>query len=283
MAKTVSRKTIREAAADECGLVIFCTADSVDTTAKTVTISKLADASPNPEWLKDSYLTKDGSTYRRIRSYDGTKVQLTDNLAGLVNGDSCQIYFLLTPEDLNALLDRDLQTELVTQHRTAIALAAGDNEYDLPTDVENTTDIIDITFRDTSSGTLVWEGEVGGVRFTESDNGLTVVLPHLPPTVANVSLVILHRKRYSALATDAATTTCPFDLAWTQLAVSLVNKISTKYGQGVGQKFNQVWARNNQKLQKLRAKHLPPITGRDFTWDNDFQQDIPMEILEGSW
>src|SRR3990172_8079545 len=270
MAKTTSRKTIREAAADECGLVLFCTADSVDAAAKTVTISKLADASPNVEWLRDSYLTKDGDTYRRIRSYDGTKVTLTENLAGLINGDACQIYFMLTPEEMNDLLDRDLQTEMVTQHRTEIALVANDNEYDLPADVENTTDIIDITFRDTSSGAMLWEGEVGSVRFLESDNGLTAHLPHLPPTVANVLLVILHKKRYAALATDADTTTCPFDLAWVQLAVSMVNKIGTKYGRGVGDKFNTVWSRNNQKLQKLRAKHLPPITGRDFTWDNDF-------------
>jgi len=125
MAKTTSRKTIREAAADECGLVLFCTADSVDAAAKTVTISKLADASPNVEWLRDSYLTKDGDTYRRIRSYDGTKVTLTENLAGLINGDACQIYFMLTPEEMNDLLDRDLQTEMVTQHRTEISQHLG--------------------------------------------------------------------------------------------------------------------------------------------------------------
>lgn len=282
MAQTTTRKQIREAAMDDIGLFIPAVVDSIDTDLKQITVSKLADAAPNIEWLANAFVTADGNTYRRItKMVDDTVVQLTDNVPNLVG--ALGIYFLLTPEECNLLLDRELTSELYSNTRTEIPLVAADNEYALPASIHTTADITGLVFRDVSNGNLVWESEVGSVRWIETGNALTAHLPNLPVLVSNVSLVVFHKERYAALATDAATTTCPYDLAWRALEVGCLNKLDTKYGPTMRQKFVTAWARSDRALSRLKHKHMPPLTTRDFTYDNEFNLDIPGEILDGSW
>jgi len=96
--------------------------------------------------------------------------------------------------------------------------------------------------------------------------------------------VVLYKKRYSALASDTAVTSCPFDLAWRAAEVQLLNKIDNKFGPNTGQKFTKAWARADRELTKLKNMHMPPLVARDFTWDREWDFiDITTEILDGSW
>jgi hypothetical protein len=286
MAINTTRKSIREAAMDDMGLYIPVAAvDDVNTGDRQVTVNKLLDASPNPEWLRDCFVTANGSDYRRVTNAAALPVlSLTDNVVDLGTGGACAIYFLLSPEECNQVIDRTLTSELHAPTRLEIPLVANQNEYAMPADLQSRADIMGLHWRDVNTATAPSEDEVASVRWLESDNGLVAHLPALPALISNVSMVVVYKKRFSALASDTATTTCPFDLAWRAVEVQLLNKLDNKFGAGMSGKFTKAWARADRELTKLRNIHMPPLMARDFTWDREWDFiDITTEILDGSW
>jgi hypothetical protein len=270
---------------DDLGLFIPVAAiDGIDTVLFQVTINKLRDASPNADWLRDCFITADGSTYRRVVNAAQMPVlTLTDNVPNLGAGGACGVYFLLTPEEANAVIDRTLASELHAPTRHEVTLVADQKEYAMPADLQSRADILGLFFRDIS-GNNPTEDEVAAVRWLETDNTLTAHLPHLPLLISNVTMVVLYKKRYSALASDTAVTACPFDLAWRAAEVQILNKLDNKFGPGMRTKFTAAWARADRALTQLKNMHMPPLTARDFTWDREWDFiDITSEILDGSW
>lgn len=270
---------------DDLGLFVSVPAvDDVDTANKTVTINKLLDASPNPDWLRDCFITANGDTYRRVTNAAQLPLlSLTDNVPDLGAGGACGVYFLLTPEECNSVLNRTMTSELHAPTRVEIDLAADTNEYTMPSDLQSRADILGLFWRDTNSNVPL-EDEVAAVRWLETANGLTAHLPHVPLNATNIKLVVLYKKRYAELTSDTAVTTCPFDLAWRAVEVQLLNKLDNKFGQNMRQKFTASWARAERELAKLKTMHMPPLTARDFTWDREWDFiDITTEILDGSW
>ena len=286
MAVLTTMKSAREAAADHLGLFLEVTVDGSDAGAKTITISDFIKNRPSMEHFTHAYVTEDGVAFERIVQVpdaDGVTT-LSDNLAG--SPSTVYVYFLLTPIEWRDILNRLLMTELEKKTDTDIAIVAGDNEYDLPATIQMRTDLLDVVLVDEST-TNVWMRELGAYRLRETANGLQLVIPLevLQNLDSSVEIRVTHRERYSALSLDTDTTTCPFPLVWTSLAAAAVDKIQTKHGEAVANKFEKARRSALRQKIKIRSKMIPPYEARDYSVDvhqSDFI-DIPAEITDGSW
>lgn len=273
MALTSTRKQIREAAADNLGLLITATADAVDTINKTVTMNKLADAAPDPLYLRDSYLTKDGSVYRRITKFDypaTNRVFLTDNLPGLLAGDPVAVYFLLDLDSWNGAVNAALR-ELYRPDRAEITLVAGVNSYLLPDWIQTREQVLNLEVK-TNQGSLVSLEDWGGVRYVVQDHALSVVLPYVPHA-SNTVLVVTARRPYDPLTSDTATTTCPYPLAVKAAEVQALRRIFKKHGEAAKQRYAPAIVKAEQELAVLRQELLPPIVAQPLTIDESFGPD----------
>lgn len=284
MAQTSTRKQIREAAAGHFGLVYFGQATAIDTTGKTVTIPKLAKVRANRDLFDKAFITKDGDNFellQRVPDADGL-VTLSDNVTGLQSGEEAAVYLLANPEDYNKALDRTLTSELRSTDTYDVTLVAGQNEYALPAQIQSRGDVIDVEFRDASTA-LVVQSPVIYWRLLENANAVTLHLPQAweQQVVGSVSIRVTYRGRYAALASDSATTVCPFDLAWSSLAVAIGEFIQSAFGAAMAERFRTPYNQALRRKIDLKAQHMPPITTRNFHWDEQFDQDHGSLVLDG--
>lgn len=282
MAQSVTRQAIREEAADFLGLLVRGVCSGFSTVDKTVIIDQLVRKVPNTEWLLHAFVTFDGVNFARITQQPTSTglVTLSHNLLGLQIGNPLRIYLLLDVEEWNLLIDRTMTSELYRRVTYSTPIVAGTNEYALPAEIQTRADVIDVHFRDASTG-MVWQSEAGIVRYREDGNAVTLLLGDLPAAIANLDLYIEYKKRYAALADDAATTTCPYDLAWSTVATNAVGRLQAKFGEAYSQKLQRQYNDALRMMLKLKQMHMPPVQARDYTYDVPNSPDIPSVIYDG--
>jgi hypothetical protein len=290
MAVTTTRQQAKEAAADMLGLFLTATVDAVSGTS--VTITKLLDAAPDSDRMKNAFITKDGAVFRRITvGPDGSGVcTISQAISGLIADDTVGIYWLLNPEEWNNLVDEVL-TSLYRVRRATITLVDETNEYALesvttPTgDIQAQTQILGFVFRETSTSNIL-EEDAAAVRIIEDDNGITLHLTRLPEQGnANLSLEVVYRSYYSALATDSTTTNCPYPLFVRALEVAALHKLVKRYGnKGVKAMFGMEMVIAERELARLKNDLIAPFEALPYRMQDHWDGvDIPSDLINPSW
>src|SRR5690606_39013448 len=114
MALSITLRQIKEAALSNLGLIMFVTADAVDTTNHTVRASDVANKSPDPFLVRDAFFVgresnDTGNAFRRIIQFAAPETPDTLQLQGgpdsIVQGDDCAIYLALSPEEVKSCVN----------------------------------------------------------------------------------------------------------------------------------------------------------------------------------
>jgi hypothetical protein len=333
MAETATRKTIREACADTLGLLLQVLV-TIKVDADTYTIPALADVSPDPERMRDSFLYDSaGAEFRRILLFGyptnnnvdisraftysaGTTTAISDtsltdtaqnwvvnaligrvltcntktmtitaNTATVATGTGWsgggnpgtpqaytlslltaqQIYFMLSPDEWNSIINETLPDYYYID-RIAVTPITNTTEYSLATAtwLQTKGQIIDVFFENIT--TKIPE-PVGSYEFTETANVLKLILHCSPPDAATYNIVVEARHNYAALATDATTTTCPYELWFNAVQVGGLHRIYKKYGSNIKRLFGQAVMIAERELANAKSKVLPPLTPRNLHMD----------------
>lgn len=283
MAITSTLKQIIEPASTNLGLFVSATATVVD--GASVTVPHLLDASPDADHLRNTFITKEGDTFRRITQMDSTGVlTLTSALSGLSAADAIGIYFLLDPVESRAAFNEELQG-LQYKERYELTLVENDNEYALPTDMQDRGQILGVRFRYVPTSGVILEEEAPSYQFQESANALTIRFIHLPVDIGNLTAIFTYRKRYASLANDTATTTCPYTLAVRAAEVAMIRKCVKKFGSSFAKNiFGMEMILSEREYERLKFEHTPVVEPADLYQDMDWSgPDIPSEVNYPSW
>lgn len=302
MATTITRKTIREAAADDLGLLLSVTVTATDATALTATIPDLWTKMPDPDHLRDAWVTVDGASYARIVKYHleaaPNYVELSKLPTGISTGTpTAKIYFLLSPEDWNTQINNALE-KLGRMERVSITLDTSatdyamdtvtDSESNLCTWLQSRGQIFDIQTR-TANGNLVQIEGWGGVSFLETNNSLTVHLSYIPYTAT--TLILRARKPYvwrdhllDSDTTSNYTTTCPFELAVEAVKEKGMELAFNRYGTAsMKPRFAAMLQVTRDRLAAAKLKFEPPMRPANYQVEETFLVDIPWELQSPAW
>jgi hypothetical protein len=267
MAETLTLKEIREQIMGNAGLLMNpITATLVD--GDTYTINELADLSPDPFRMRDSYLYKPSAEeFRRVLSFGyptNNNVELARAFTANATINPAQIYFLLDPPEINRSINEGL-TSLYTVERTTVALVANTNEYAIANALHTKTQVLNVLFRDTTGVTDIQEMAAPFYKLIEDDNVVTlhIITNEQYPVVSNTSVVVVWRKYYTSLANDAATTTCPRELILPKAAVSLYHKLFKRHGNQAKNLFAQDLAVAEKTYMEARELIIAPAEARE--------------------
>lgn len=309
MATSITRRQIREGAAQDLGIFVPAVADYVNTSDFTVRIADALTKFPDEYHLMDAWLmgreSNDlGNTFYRVVKAWFNETKDTVQLASAPDfaaTDDIGIYFLLSPEDWNNALNETL-SELYKKVRVTITLTDGDNEYPIDdltdeegddcTWLQSRTQIYGVEVR-TASGNIVDLQQWGGVRFIEDNNSLTVHFTYLPATATGLTCVLVGRKPYAwrgegatghLLSDDDDTTTCPYKLARYGLQVQVLNLLYKRHG-GEMMRARFGGSRNVAMQQFAQAKHqfVPAMQPQTYEVDETFIADLPSEMQTWGW
>lgn len=283
MAETITLKSLRELVAGQLGLLIDTVID-VAVDGNTYTIDRLADKSPDAERMRDAYLYQ-SAVWSRILSfgYPATNDVETARNVGLVAG-AAQIYFMLDPDDLNAAINEALK-ELYFVEKDTITLLADTTVYALPAWVQQKGQILNLKWRDVSVlSTDPHESELASYSINEDNNTCTVVIHEALRSITSYDLQVYGRRNFSMLASDSATTTCPYQLAFTNSMSKVLQRLFNKFGKGVASLFGPKMMENEKNLMKAKSDYLPRLTARDYILDDRWEgPDINPVFESPSW
>lgn len=284
MAETQTLKQIREGVTGKAGLLFDpVVATLVDGTH--YTIDELADLSPDPFRMRDSYLYKPTTEeFRRITNFNfPTNNQVTIARAFTANAtiNPAQIYFLLDVPELNRCINEALPS-LYAIERTEIALVANDNEYALPAGVHTKTQVLNVLYRDSTGVTDFQESSAPAWKLIETGNAVTlhIITNEKVPVTTNTVAVIVWRKYYSTLANDAATTTCPRELIIPKVEMEVYKKLFKRHGAQAKAVFGQDLAIAEKDYMEARETIIAPAEAREYHLDEPVE--LP-HVLPTSW
>lgn len=268
MAETTTLKVLREAVAGQLGLLV---ASAITVDADPVfTLPTLADKSPDSERLRDAYLYQSG-TWKRIVSIDATGAIVTvTGLSAIVVG-AAEVYLMLDPDEMNAAINESLK-ELYYVETETISIVANTYIYTLPTWLQTKGQLMSVRWRDISLlTTQPREEEVNSYGIIEDANALKIYIHDVIRSVTTYDIQVKGRRNYSALATDAATTTCPYPLIFNHAMVKVIHKLFNKYGKGVASLFGQKMAVAEKDLMVAKSDWLPKIVAREYVEEESWQ------------
>ena len=283
MAETTTRKTIREAAARHLGLLIEALVTSVSAEGNDrIVVDKLADITPDAERMRDSWVYHPNGTnetnWRRIQKYDypnSREVLVSRDFNPVPTAtDPIQIYMMLDPDEWNALINQALQ-RLYFVDRIAVPIIADEKEYALSAAgeiwLQSSGQIHSIKFRRTAEAGLETEQEVSAYSIQEDTNVLTIKLHSPPPSATQYQMIIVGRRNYAAISTDAATTTCPYPLLLRAVVVAAVHKIFEKYGANIKRLYGSTSIIEERELEKEKARWLPQLQSREYVQQEEWE------------
>lgn len=261
MAETTTLKALREAVAGQLGLLTLVTIDT--DTDPVFVINDLADKSPDPERLRDFFLYQ-AAVWRRIVSLDATGTNVTVTRTSAITTGAAQIYNYLDPDELNAAINEALK-ELYYVEKEAVTVIADTKVYSLPTWIQQRGQILNVKWRDISVlATQPLEEEIEGYAIREDANVCTLYVHDTIRDATTYDIQVYGRRNHQALASDAATTTCPYPLIFAVSMVKVLHKIFTKYGKGVATLFGQKMVVAEGELVKAKADWLPRLAAREY-------------------
>lgn len=300
MATSITRAQVRENAADDLGLLLSVTVTATDSDDLTATIPDLYTKMPDPDHLRDAFITVDGSSYARITKYHleaaPNFVELSKLPTGISTGTpTAKIYFLLSPEDWNTQINNALE-KLGRMVRVNITLDPASTDYplddtQLDSDMDECTwiqsrgQIFDIQTKTANDQLIQIEGW-SGVSYLEDDNQLTVHLSYIPYTAT--TLVLRVRKPYvwrdHLLSADVDTTTCPFELAVEAVKEKGMELIFNRYGSPtMRQRFAAMLQVTRDRLAGAKLRYEPPMRPSNYQVEETFLVDIPWELQGSAW
>lgn len=259
MAETITRKALREAAAGDLGIKIE---SSITADADPVfTIPDMADNVPDVQKLQDAFLFQ-GTEWRRITDYTYPSTVTVTRTSGITTG-AAQIYFFMTPDELNDALNEAL-TELYFEDIETISLVANTYVYTLPTWMQQKGQFLAAKWRDiTSVATDPQEQHVASFMLKEDANSMTIKIQELLRDITTWDLQISGRHNYASLASDAATTTCPRPLIVPAVKVRILHKLSQKFGKGMMSLFGPKMVISERELMIAKSDWLPKLKARE--------------------
>lgn len=269
MALTTTLKVLREAIADQLGLLIR-TSISVDADP-VFTVPSLSDKTPDAEKMRDSYLYQSGEL-RRILTYGyPTNDQVTVTRATAITVGAAEIYFMLDPDELNTAINEALQ-ELYFIDRATLTLLANTYTYVLPTWIQQRGQVLGAKWRDITLLTSIpSEEEVSSYRIIEQTNVCTLFINQALRDITTFDVQVSARRMYGTLATDSATTTCPYPLIFAVATVKVLHKLFNKYGKGITSLFGQKMVVAEGEMAKNKMDWLPKLTAREYIEEEAWQ------------
>jgi len=207
-----------------------------------------------------------GPEFRRITSFGFPTTNDVDIARTFTFNEDFvgQVYFLITPDDINKSIDSALENPQVrTIERTTITFVNNTNEYALPVGVHSKTQILGVYFRDSStSDVLEWSAPAW--KAIEDDNAVTLHFITLPTFNSNVDFIVVWRKFFAALGSDADTTTCPKELIIPMAEFELFKKIFKTHGDTARRMFAQDMALAEKRVQEYVAAVISPAETREY-------------------
>lgn len=271
MAETTTLKVIREAVADDLGLLIDTTIDVVVDT-DTLTINQLADKSPDPERMRNAYVYQ-GGTWRRIVSFGyPTNNNIELARAGTFTATAAQVYFLLDPDDISKAINEAL-SHLYFLDKVSVTLVANTRTYALATWIQQKGQVVKVAWRDISLvSTVPLEEPVESYRVDEDANACTLYINDIVAlrSVTTYDIQVTARHNYSKLATDAATTTCPYPLLFGVAKAAVLRKIFTKYGKAMASQFGPKMAVAEREEMQLKGDWLPKLKAIEYVEEENW-------------
>jgi hypothetical protein len=261
MAVATTLKTLREAIADQLGLLIQT---SIDVDGDPIfTIAGLADKTPDAERMRDSYLYQSGES-RRIVSYGypSTDLVTVTRLSAITTG-ACQIYMMLDPVDFNGAINEALQ-ELFSVDSATIAIIADTYTYALATWIQQRGQVISVKWKDIAVAGNPTETEIESYRIKESANSCTLIINSGLRGLTTHDIQVYARHNYSPLTTDSSTTTCPYELISRVATVKVLHKIFNKYGKGIASLFGPKMQVAEREMMTAKADWLPKLVAREY-------------------
>jgi len=193
-----------------------------------------------------------------------------------------QIYFMINPDDLKDCINESLQHPSIrTIERTTIAFVNNQNEYVLPNAVHTKTQILGVYLRDSTSTDII-EQHAPAWKPIEDDNAVTLHYITLPDFSSTVDMVVVWRKFFSPLASDAATTTCPRELIVPKATFEMYKKLFLKHGETAKRTFGQdaaiaekewmeyqmqvIAVAEARELQIGEPVYVPDVLPKSYSW-----------------
>lgn len=306
MATTITRAQIRSGAAKDAGLLIHVTgilAANIDANNKTVDVADLAVVFPDPQHLRDAFISEDGDDYARIVKFYAEDApnrlllsHIPTGLDGAAGGTEADIYTLLSPEEWNNCINEALE-ELFEVVRIDMALVSDQTDYsvddlvdsegDLCTYLQSRAQLYKVEFRGSNGLTTSIE-QLGGVAFHENANSLSVHLTMGPAFEDQTSsLVLVARKPYvwrdRLMNQDSDQTNCPYRLAVTATQVKAYRLLFKKHGETMKRQFAAAMVVSEKEYNRMLADMVPAIRPTPLTLDESFYQDVPAGMVHWSW
>jgi len=194
--------------------------------------------------------------------------------------DAVQWYGALEPPAWDNIIDEALQ-ETPHRERYTTALVADTWSYALPTWVISKDQVLAVKLRLTPSGERPREFPVRHI-VQETANVITVELATLTDNVTDYTLVVETKRYFTALASDAATTTCPLQLARAIVAETAAQRILHELGGEAKQVFGVSMGLLREKAAAARMRLLPHTTQRDYSIDHN-EPIGPVPVMSSGW
>lgn len=224
MAETTTRQALREAASSDLKLRFRGTASG--SSGDKVTVADFSDLWSEAMAPLAAYLTPEASVaFRRIVDFDPGSGLVTLNRDSVANG-AVDLHLILTPVDWNELIDLALRS-LYFVDRTEETPLTGVSSYTLTATWIQTVQQIERVIFQSESGTPIWtdEDDAGSFKKIQDANAVTLLFGYMPDTLTGLKIIVEARHFYEVLANDAATTTCPVQLARAAVKVEALRRV----------------------------------------------------------
>lgn len=224
MAETTTRQALREAASSDLKLRFRGTATGSSGTE--VTVVDFSDLWSEAMAPLAAYLNPESNDdFRRIDNFDPSTGLITLNRASVADG-LVDLHLILTPVDWNEAINTALGS-LYFVDRTEETPLSGISLYVLGAAWIQTRKQIERVMFEWEEGSEPWtnQEDAPSYRILEDANAISLMFGVIPQNLTNLKIVVEARHYFEELATDAATTTCPEQLAKAAVTVEALRRI----------------------------------------------------------
>lgn len=267
MAQTTTRQVAIEDVSADLKLRYRGTGSAAAGTA--ITVIEFADIFDDARAPIAAYLCNVGTpdTFRKVVDINTATGVCTVSRSGLANA-AVDLYLILTPPDWRECVTKALRRLYFTE-RFAIAVVSGSSIYAMPVgkewlQTEQQLKAVLFEWTDASSGRKDYQ-EVPAYEVIEDSNAISLYVPSLPVDITGLQFIIEGKHFYEALATEAATTTCPAQLFKAQLKWEALKKIWHLMGEEEAVKeFAQEMKDAEAELLDAKRQHIKQIEAQPF-------------------
>ncbi len=276
MAETTTRQILREQCANELGLRFTGLGDTLGSDISIeIIVPEIGDRFSEAMAPLASFISKDTDpeTFRRIIGYDDATGRVDVNRTlGLLEDDPVSIYNILTPVEWNQQIGIGLR-DLYFTDRFSVTPVSGQSLYSLSGApwIQSGQQVLELIFQ-TASGTPVWTREVDVPAWdTVIDaNAISILIPSMPAAISDLTIIVVARHFYEELATDAATTTCPRQLAKAAVKVAALRRIWDLVGEQEAMILFGAEMRDAEgQLVKQKKLHVPQVEQHPIHFDRN--------------